>query len=149
MNKTVKASELAELIGGTIEGDGAREATGVNSLKLAEANEISFLSNIKYKAQLDATKAGIVLIAVDLPFQPKENQTFVRCANPDKSFTKVCGLFAPEPQKFEPGVHPTAIVHPSAKLAEGVYVGPTAVIEQGAEIGIPCPTRVVAASAMP
>ena len=94
MSKTVKAAELAELIAGTVEGDANREATGVNSLKLAEANEISFLSTIKYKSQLDATKAGIVLVAQDLPFQPKENQTFIRCANPDQSFTTVCGLFA-------------------------------------------------------
>ena len=135
MNKIVKAAEIAELIAGTVDGDSAREASGVNSLKLAEANEISFLSNIKYKAQLEATKAGIVLVAADLPIQRKEDQTFIRCANPDKSFTKVCGLFAPEPQQFEPGIHPTAVVHPSAKLAEGVYVGPTAVIEQGAVIG--------------
>ena len=135
MSKTVKAAELAELIAGTVEGDAGREASGVNSLKLAAENEVSFLSNIKYKIQLDHTKAGIVLVAQDLPFQPKENQTFIRCANPDKAFTKVCGVFAPEPQKFEPGVHPSAVVHPSAKLAEGVYVGPTAVIEQGAVIG--------------
>ena len=135
MNKSLTAAELAELIGGTAEGDPARAAAGVNSLKLAAENEISFLSNIKYKAQLENTKAGIVLIAADLPFAPKENQTFIRCANPDKAFTKVCGLFAPEPQKFEPGIHPSAVVHPSAQLAEGVYVGPTAVIEQGAVIG--------------
>ena len=97
MNKIVKAAEIAELIGGTVEGDSAREASGVNSLKLAESNEISFLSNIKYKAQLEATKAGIVLIGTGLPFQPQENQTFIRCENPDRSFTKVCMLFAPEP----------------------------------------------------
>lgn len=135
MNKTVKITELAELVGGTIEGDSAREASGVNSLKLATETEVSFLSNIKYKIQLDATKAGIVLIAADLKLHPRENQSFIRCANPDKAFTKVCGVFAPEPQKFEPGIHPTAVVHPTAQLAEGVYVGPTAVIEQGAIIG--------------
>ena len=135
MNKEVKAAELAELTGGTVEGDAQRTATGVNSLKLAAENEVSFLSNIKYKSQLENTKAGIVLLSPELPFQPKADQTFIRCANPDKAFTKICGIFAPEPQKFEPGVHPTAVVHPSAKLAEGVYVGPTAVIEQGAVIG--------------
>ena len=135
MNKTVKITELAELVGGTIEGDASREATGVNSLKLASETEVSFLSNTKYKAQLEATKAAIVLVPADLKLSPKENQSFIRCANPDKSFTKVCGVFAPEPQKFEPGIHPSAVVHPTAQLAEGVYVGPTAVIEQGAVIG--------------
>ena len=135
MNKTVKAAELAALVGGTVEGDPCKEASGVNSLKLAVESDVSLLSNIKYKAQLDSTRAGIVLISPDLPFKPKENQTFIRCGNPDKGFTKICGIFAPEPQKFAPGIHPSAVVHPSASLAEGVYVGPTAVIEQGAVIG--------------
>ena len=135
MNKVVKVSELSELVGGTVEGDAAREVSGVNSLKLAVESDVSFLSNIKYKVQLDSTRAGAILVANDLPIQPKEGQTFIRCANPDKAFTKVCGIFAPEPQKFEPGIHPSAVVHPSAQLAEGVYVGPTAVIEQGAVIG--------------
>ena len=135
MSKTVQVTEIAAMIGGTIEGNAAREVSGVNSLKLAGEGDISFLSNIKYKIQLDSTRAGVVLVAADLPFQPKENQTFIRCANPDKAFTRVCGIFAPEPQHFEPGIHPSAVVHPGARLAEGVYVGPTAVIEQGAVIG--------------
>lgn len=135
MSKIVKAAELAELIGGQTEGDANREITGVNSLKLAAESDVSFLSNIKYKIQLDNTKAGVVLVAEDWKFPPQENQTLIRCKNPDKAFTKVCGLFAPEPQKFEPGIHPSAVVHPSAKIGEGSTICATAVIEQGAVIG--------------
>lgn len=135
MSKSVTASDLAELTGGALVGDGAREVSGVNSLKLAGPSEAAFIASLKYKAQLDASSAGTVLVGKDWTFPPKVNQTLIRCQNPDKCFTKVCGIFAPPPQKFEPGVHPSAVVHPSVKLADGVCVGPTAVIEQGAEIG--------------
>ena len=135
MSKAFPVSELAQMVNGVLKGDASLEITGVNSLKLAAPNEASFLSNVKYRQQLDVSKAGAVLVPEDWKFPPKENQILIHCKNPDKAFTKICNLFAPEPQKFEPGVHPSAVVHPSAKLAEGVYVGPTAVIEQGAVIG--------------
>jgi UDP-3-O-[3-hydroxymyristoyl] glucosamine N-acyltransferase len=38
----------------------------------------------------------------------------------------------------EPGIHPTAVVHPAARLADDVAVGPLAVIGAGAEIGAGC-----------
>ncbi len=135
MSKAFPVSELAQLVNGIVKGDAAHEITGVNSLKLAGPDEASFLSNVKYRQQLDNSRAGVVLVAEDWQFPPRENQNLIYCKNPDKAFTKVCGLFAPEPQKFEPGIHPSAVVHPSAKIAGGVYIGPTAVVEQGAVIG--------------
>lgn len=35
-------------------------------------------------------------------------------------------------------IHPTAIIHPAAKVAESVQVGPYAVIDEGVEIGPDC-----------
>ena len=43
--------------------------------------------------------------------------------------------FAPPPIVFEPGIHPSAVVHPTAKIGKNVYIGPCAVIEEGVEIG--------------
>ena len=34
-----------------------------------------------------------------------------------------------------PGIHPSAVVDPTAKLGEGVYIGPLCVIESGAVVG--------------
>ncbi|MBO7147701.1 MAG: UDP-3-O-(3-hydroxymyristoyl)glucosamine N-acyltransferase [Lentisphaeria bacterium] len=135
MNKIYKVSELAEMIGATINGNPDHEISGVNSLKLANANEITFLSNVKYRSQLEKSKAAVILVAEDWKFPPQEGQTLLYCKNIDKSFSKLCKLFAPEPQKFEPGIHPSAVVHPTAQIAEGVYIGPTAVVEANAVIG--------------
>ena len=131
----MKASEIAELIQGTVQGNPDQEITAVNSLKLAQPNEVSFLANIKYRVQLDNTKASVVLVNQEWNLPAKEGVTFITCANPDKAFTKVCAEFAPAPQTFEAGIHPSAVVHPTAVIGEGTYVGPTAVIEQGAIIG--------------
>jgi len=36
------------------------------------------------------------------------------------------------------GIHPTAIVHPQAELAENVEIGPYSIVEGGAKIGPGC-----------
>ncbi len=36
------------------------------------------------------------------------------------------------------GIHPTAVIHPDARLGEGVQVGPFTIIEAGVEIGDGC-----------
>ena len=135
MEKSYKVSELAEMVNGVVKGNPDAEITGVNSLKLATVAEASFLSNIKYRSQMDAGKAGVILVVSDWKFEPKEGQTLILCQNPDKAFTKICNVFAPAPIQYTPGIHPSAVVHPSAKIAEDVYIGPTAVIEEGAVIG--------------
>lgn len=135
MEKSYKVSELAEMVNGVVKGNPDAEITGVNSLKLATAAEASFLSNIKYRSQMDAGKAGVILVVSDWKFEPKEGQTLILCQNPDKAFTKICNVFAPAPIQYTPGIHPSAVVHSSAKIAEDVYIGPTAVIEEGAVIG--------------
>ena len=135
MEKICTAAELAAMVNGVVKGNAELKITGVNSLKLAGPTEASFLSNIKYKSQMDAGKAGAVLVVSDWKFEPKEGQTLILCQNPDKAFTKVCNFFAPEPIRHEAGIHPSAVVHPTAQIAEDVYIGPTAVIEEGAVIG--------------
>ena len=135
MSKEYKASELAEIVHGTVVGNPDAVVTAVNSLKLAQANEVSFLNNAKYLKAQRESHAGVVLVPADWKYDPPEGQTNILCEDPDKSFSKLCGLFAPPPLDYPPGVHPTAFVDPSVKLAEGVYVGPNAVVMEGAEIG--------------
>ena len=135
MNKEYKASELAEIVHGTVVGNPDTVVNAVNSLKLAERNEVSFLNSAKYLKAQRESHAGIVLVPRDWKYEPPEGQTNIHCEDPDKAFTKLCAIFAPEPLDYPVGVHPTAFVHPTAKLAEGVHVGPNAVVMEGAEIG--------------
>ena len=55
--------------------------------------------------------------------------------NPAKAFEQVVVRFAPNPITFAPGVHPSAVVDPTAKLGARVSIQPYAVIEAGVSIG--------------
>ena len=130
---TVK--EIAEMINGRIIGSQDREISGVASLLDASENDISFLSNKKYAGQLATTKASAIMVAEDSEKNLPGGKTFIVCANPNATFTKVAMLFAPDPVTYPKEIHVSAVVSETAKISESASVGACAVIEDGAEIG--------------
>ena len=60
----MKLSELAERLGATLEGGSPdAEVSSVAALEAAGPGQVSFLSNPRYAAQLQATRASAVLAA--------------------------------------------------------------------------------------
>jgi UDP-3-O-[3-hydroxymyristoyl] glucosamine N-acyltransferase len=78
---------------------------------------------------LKSSKAKVVLTgpkASGSPLQPNAGQTLLIVENPRRTFLRILALlFVRAP---EPGVHPTAFVHPDAKIGENVTIGPFAYI---------------------
>ncbi len=127
-------SSLAGLVGGRVLGpNGDAPIRGVNDLRSAEPDQISFFGNTKYEAQARASRAGAILVSPK--DAPKFEGTRIEVESPNAAFTKIAALFAPPPPRDEPGIHPTAIVAPDAVLGEGVSIAPHAVIGAGAKIG--------------
>ncbi len=127
------ASSLAALVGGELVGDGDRIITGVADLKHAQSHHVSFLANPKYEPLARQTAAGAIIVSKKGPSGFPCTQ--IRCDSPSTAFTKIVDLFAPEPIRFEPGIHPSAVISPQATLGEGVSIQPGAVIEAGVQIG--------------
>lgn len=137
----MRLSELAALVGGRLEGDAPPDAeiTGVSSLHDALPGDVSFLANPKYAKQLAATKATAVLVREDCDLPPPEaGGALMRVESPDLAFAKAVPLFTKPAIVRAPGVHPSAVVDPTARLGRDVYVGPLAVIGPGAVVGDRC-----------
>lgn len=129
-------SEVLALTGGKIL-TGAPETTvsGVATLADATPNDVSFLGNEKYFKDFLATKAGIVLVPPSLPEYP-EGVAFIEVENPSLAFNAMVEHFMKAANDFAPGIAPSAVVDPTAKLnPDKVRVCAGAVIEAGAEIG--------------
>ena len=126
------ATELAALVGGTLDGDGSVTVTGVAGLEQAQPGQLSFYGNQKYKKALAATKASVVLVPVDAP--PRGDKTYVRVANPHLAFARVAQRFHPA-KKHAPGISPKATVHPTAKVDPSATVMDFATVGPGAVIG--------------
>ena len=126
--------EIAALCGADLEGDGSLEITGPCGLGEASAGQISFLTQAAYASQLETTAASAVVVARDVVID-REDLAVLRCDDPEQAFTRVVLAFAPEVPPIAVGVDPSAVVHPSAELGEGVRVGPLVSIGAGAVVG--------------
>jgi len=130
---TFTLQQLATTSGGELVGDPSLQIMGAASLGDATPGEISFFANRKYVAVLRKTRASAVFVPPD--FTEPITLAQIRVANPTKAFEQVVVKFAPKPITFAPGIHPTAVVDPSAQIGKCVSIQPHAVIESGARIG--------------
>jgi len=126
-----KLQQLAELIGGRVEGDPDLEIRRVLPIDLAQEGDITFLANPKYLPKLKDCRASAVIIApgIDAP-----GLNLLICANPYLAFAKIL-TFMQVPERSVKGVMPGAQVASSAVLAEGVTIYPGCVVGEGVKIG--------------
>ncbi|MGA8862673.1 MAG: UDP-3-O-(3-hydroxymyristoyl)glucosamine N-acyltransferase [Gallionella sp.] len=132
MTVSYRLSEIAERLGGRVLGRADTCVSQVATLEAAQPAHISFLTNSRYRAQLDSTKAGAVILgeadaeATGLPR--------IISANPYAYFARVSALLNPLPQ-VEPGIHPRAVIGAGAMIDPAASIAATAVIGAGARIG--------------
>jgi UDP-3-O-[3-hydroxymyristoyl] glucosamine N-acyltransferase len=128
----MKLTDIASAINARLDnGSPDTEITGVAGIEQAGPGQITFVSNVKYRAAAKTTRASAVIVADDFPAIPA---AMLRTSNPYLAWAKAVELFHPSP-RYAPGVHPTAAVHPTAKVGKNAHLGPYVVIDEGAEIG--------------
>jgi UDP-3-O-[3-hydroxymyristoyl] glucosamine N-acyltransferase len=131
-------AEAASLAGGELRGgDPTRRVTGVGPLSDAGPGEVSFLDNRRYAGLLPATRAAAVVLAADFAAKLPEGVAAIVTAQPYLGFARVAAALHPRPAPC-PGIHPSAVIDPAARLGAGCEIGPFAVIGAGAEIGAGC-----------
>jgi UDP-3-O-[3-hydroxymyristoyl] glucosamine N-acyltransferase len=128
------AAELAAHLGGELVGDAKANLRGVASLAGARPGDVVYVESEKHLPAALASPASAVLVGSGAFVRDK---TIIRVANPRLAFARAAAALAPEPPLVT-GRHPTAVVHPSARLAEEVALGAYVVIEENARIGARC-----------
>jgi len=112
---------------------------GLGSLLSAGPTEISFLSDHKLRAQLDGCAAAAVVMTPDDYDSMKDSgHTYrvVLCSQPYLVYALLAQWFDRyRLDHLEVGVHPSAVIAPSAEIGEGVSIAAHCVIEDGARIG--------------
>jgi UDP-3-O-[3-hydroxymyristoyl] glucosamine N-acyltransferase len=128
----MKLAQIASTLGAQLEnGSPETEITGVAGIEEAGPGQITFVANPKYAAAARTTKAAAVIVGEDFPAVPS---AMLRSKNPYLAFAHAIATFH-QPPKYAPGIHPTAVVHASARIGAGAHLGPFVVIAEDVEIG--------------
>jgi UDP-3-O-[3-hydroxymyristoyl] glucosamine N-acyltransferase len=132
MTVSYRLSEIVAQLGGRVLGDAGVRISQIATLEKAQPDQISFLTNSKYRAQLANTKAGAVILAdadADATMLPR-----IISDNAYVYFAKVSALLNPLPEA-KPGIHPSAVIGEGVKIDPTASIAATAVIGAGATIG--------------
>jgi UDP-3-O-[3-hydroxymyristoyl] glucosamine N-acyltransferase len=131
MRLTLK--EVATLVGGQLEGDGATTIDGVGPIEEAKATQIAALDSDRFLAAARASKAAALFVTQKLAAQL--DRTKIVVASPQISQNQVIDALGLWRQPWAAGRHPTAVVEAGAVLGEGVSLGAYAVVGAGARLG--------------
>jgi UDP-3-O-[3-hydroxymyristoyl] glucosamine N-acyltransferase len=129
MKRTLK--ELAEYLGCGLEGDPCAQVSGVASPASALAEHLIYVESPRHLESARTSAANSVVIAPGLSLPGKN---LLRAKDPKVAFARAAEWLLPAPP-IAKGIHPTALIAPSAQLAAGVAVGPYAVLEEEVTVG--------------
>lgn len=131
----ITLAELTQLLDGTlVAGAPAFAVTGFASLKEARPGDLSFFYDTRYRERLEKTLASAVLVPRDGTLPP-DGVAAIAVDDPSRAFEKVVDTYGFHPAPFEPGIHPSAVVHTTVKCDPArVAIGANAVVEAGVEL---------------
>ena len=127
----VSIREIVEFVGGEYAGKSDLNIASVASLVSAGPDQLSFLSNRKYAAELAATKAGAVLVPKKLE---GNDPRWIRVDDPYFAFARIMTRWFSD-RPLPKGISPKAVVAESARLGKNVALGHFAIIGENVVVG--------------
>lgn len=129
---TLTARQVAERLGGALEGDGALPLRGVATLEEATREELSWAATADFAPRVERTQAGVVLVPES--WQTDSQRTLIRVADPDWARCEAAAWFAPPTPQIPPGLAKGARVDPTADVS-GACIAPNVFVGPGARVG--------------
>ncbi len=126
----MKLEEIADLVGGTVRGDGALEIQGVAGIEDAREDDITFVTQKKYVDSLKRSKAAAVLVAREID----TGKAQVITANPTLAFARLLNTFHP-PRPSRPGIDDRAVIGENVMLGQNVTLSPFVWVGNNVTIG--------------
>ena len=135
MSHKFKASQIAQVLNGTLDGDPEVEVYKLAKIEEGSPGAITFLSNPKYRPFIYTTTASVVIVKDD--FQPEQplQSTLIRVADPYSAFTQLLEFYNQMRISSRVGIESSVSIDPSSSLGENVYIGAFTAIGAHCKIG--------------
>lgn len=132
----VTASQIASWVSGELLGDPDRVIARACPIAGANPGDLTFVENDRNLALLQ--KSAVLAAIVPLKTAAIEGRTLILVRDPLVAFVSVVQRLHPRAEPAFRGRHPTAVVDPTAVLADGVELGAHAVVGEGTVVGRGC-----------
>ncbi|MED5422013.1 MAG: UDP-3-O-(3-hydroxymyristoyl)glucosamine N-acyltransferase, partial [Pseudomonadota bacterium] len=103
----------------------------VAPLGVAGETDISFLDNVKYKADFGASQAGVCIVSPAMVEYAPEGMDLLVTKNPYKAYALIAQKFYP----VDPELDDTGMVDDAAHVVDTAIIGKGCVVKAGAVIG--------------
>lgn len=130
-----KASDIASLLNGEIEGDGDVKVHTVTKIEDGKEGALAFLANPKYENFIYESKASVFLVNNDFNPRQKINATLIRVENAYNAFALLLEYYTKARASMKTGIENPSFVDTTAKIGENLYLGAFAYIGKNARIG--------------
>ena len=130
-SKTFSQEEISQFVGGILTKSTDEKINKVAPPLLADEYTLALALGEEELENLAKTKAKCALVPLGVNF---ENISTIEVERPRLAMMKLLNLFYEAPDSTI-GIHPSAVIHPDAKIGKDVAIGPNVVISRGAEIG--------------
>jgi UDP-3-O-[3-hydroxymyristoyl] glucosamine N-acyltransferase len=124
---------IAEFVQARVLGDEGVQLTGISSVESALPGDLVFVDDEK-NLRLALESQASAVIARDFAAGKTNPKPLLLATQPRLAFARAAQLLCPAPERKR-GIQISAIVHPSAQLAEGVTIEDHVVIGEDAHIG--------------
>ena len=129
--KKFSAEEISQIVGGILTKVEDASIEMIAPPLLCSENMLALALSEEEIANTAKTKAKAVLVPLGVNL---DGITTIEVERPRLAMMKLLTLFYEEP-RLNDGIHPTAVIHPEAKVAQSAKIGANVVISAGAVIG--------------
>ena len=133
----VRVADLSALLAGELVGSPEHRVRRVGTLRDADEHTVAFLAHPRYETQLEHTRAGCVILAPRLRHRTQHLASAILCEDPYLAYARLTQWWVRTHRDGETnrGIHPSAVIDPSARIDESAEVQALAVIGPGVEVG--------------
>lgn len=128
------ARQIAELIGGKIEGDPEVSVDRLSKIEEGEPGTLSFLANPKYTQYIYNSRASIIIVNDSFVPESKISTTLIKVPDAYSAFAQLLDYYD-KVKKDKKGISSLAFVSDSASLGNDIYLGEFAYVGNNVKLG--------------
>lgn len=130
----ITAAQIAEVLGGDVEGDSTVEVSTLSKIEEGTPGSITFLSNPKYNHYIYTTNASVAIVNKTFVAEHEIKTTLIRVDDAYKAFSKILEFYN-QIKLMKSGIEQPSVISEGVVYGEDLYLGSFSYIGKNTKIG--------------